>query len=402
LLCFPDRNRQLPVFRTMSTRVAPRREWSSGSVDQLSSLTPLLGVAALWVVIFHFCWHIPTIHPERYTGAVYKGYLAVDVFFVLSGFVITHVYKDGFARRVTAWRYRNFLKARVARLYPLHVAVLLLFVATAIAERAATYALNGSFDPIPLVGERSLSGFFANLVMLQGLWARQLSWNDPAWSISLEFLAYLLFPLLFPVLWRARRVGKAAIGCLLLAVLVWLAYCTGDYFNQWNGPYAILRCLTEFLVGSLLYSVYQSGLFAPVLASDGALLAVALLLGALLHIAAPDLGIIALFPLLILAAVRNTGHCARLLNSAPLLWLGDISYSLYLLHWFVLFLVTEAMRLLPGIDLGRLPLGTSLSLMAMMIGVSLALATLSFRFIEVTGRRWLRERLDVRRPVAVA
>jgi len=324
--------------------------------------------------------------------------LAVDVFFVLSGFVITHVYKDGFARRVTAWRYRNFLKARVARLYPLHVAVLLLFVATAIAERAAAYALNGSFDPIPLVGERSLSGFFANLVMLQGLWARQLSWNDPAWSISLEFLAYLLFP----VLWRARRVGKAGIGCLLLAVLVWLAYCTGDYFNQWNGPYAILRCLTEFLVGSLLYSVYQSGLFAPVLASDGALLAVALLLGALLHIAAPDLGIIALFPLLILAAVRNTGHCARLLNSRPLLWLGDISYSLYLLHWFVLFLVTEVVRRLAGIDFVTLPLGTSLSLMVAMIGLSLALAALSFRFIEVTGRRWLRRRLDVRRPLPVA
>ncbi len=243
----------------MDTRVAPGSEWSSGSVEQLASLTPLRGVAALWVVIFHFCWRIPTIHPERYTGAVYKGYLAVDVFFVLSGFVITHVYKDGFARRVTAWRYRNFLKARVARLYPLHVAMLLLFAATAMAERAAAYALNGSFDPIPLVGERSLSGFFANLVMLQGLWARQLSWNDPAWSISLEFLAYLLFPLLFPVLWRARRVGKAGIGCLLLAVLGWLAYCTGDYFNQWNGPYAILRCLTEFLVGSLLYSVYQSG-----------------------------------------------------------------------------------------------------------------------------------------------
>ena len=88
-------------FGNMDTPVAPRRaradagdnqrrrERSSGSVEQLSSLTPLRGVAALWVVIFHFCWHIPTIHPERYTGAVYKGYLAVDVFFVLSGFVIT-------------------------------------------------------------------------------------------------------------------------------------------------------------------------------------------------------------------------------------------------------------------------------------------------------------------------
>src|SRR6202048_2910035 len=137
------------------------RQRSSRPPEQLASLTPLRGIAALWVVIFHFCWYFPAVHPERYTGAVYKGYLAVDVFFVLSGFVITHVYKDGFARRVTAWWYRNFLKARGARLYSLHVAVVFLFVATAIAERAATYALNGSFDPIPLVGERSLSGFFA-------------------------------------------------------------------------------------------------------------------------------------------------------------------------------------------------------------------------------------------------
>src|SRR5690348_14024640 len=167
------------------------RARSFGSAEQLSSLTPLRGIAALWVVLFHFCWYLPAIHPERYTGIVYKGYLAVDLFFVLSGFVITHVYKEGFARRVTVWRYRDFLKARVARIYPLHIAVLLLFVAAAIAERAATYALNGSIEPIPLIGERSLGGLLANLVMLPstsstGLCCSSLSrWHDcPLGSIS--------------------------------------------------------------------------------------------------------------------------------------------------------------------------------------------------------------------------
>src|SRR4029077_5875685 len=109
------------------------RERPSGSAQQLASLTPLRGIAALWAVLFHFCWYFPAIHPERYTGAVYKGYLAVDLFFVLSGFVITHVYREGFARRVTGRRYWDFLKARVARVYPLHLTVLLIFVATAIA-----------------------------------------------------------------------------------------------------------------------------------------------------------------------------------------------------------------------------------------------------------------------------
>src|SRR5204863_195156 len=170
------------VYVKMDRRIALQRDRAadgdggrkpfSKPPEQLASLTPLRGIAALWVVIFHFCWYFPAVHPERYTGAVYKGYLAVDMFFVLSGFVITHVYKGGFAHRVTGRCYRDFLKARVARIYPLHITVLLLFVATATVERAASYALKGSFEPIPLIGERSLGGFFANVVMLQGLWAR--------------------------------------------------------------------------------------------------------------------------------------------------------------------------------------------------------------------------------------
>jgi peptidoglycan/LPS O-acetylase OafA/YrhL len=251
------------------------------------------------------------------------------------------------------------------------------------------------------LGERSVGGFFANLVMLQGLWARELSWNDPAWSISLEFLAYLLFPLLFPVSWRARPAAKAGLCGLLLVVLGWLAYRTGGYFNQWNGTYAILRCLPEFLAGMLLYSFYQNGIFASVLASDAVLAAIVLPLAALLHLGAPDLAIIPLFPLLILAAVRNRGRFSPLLNSPPLVWLGDISFSLYLLHWFVLFIATEIARRLPGLDFANLPLASSLALIAALMAVSLTLATLSFRFIEVTGRRWLRQRLDFGRPVAV-
>lgn len=85
------------------------------SVEPLPSLTPLRGIAALWVVLFHYCWHFPAVHPDRYTGAVYKGYLAVDLFFMLSGFVISHVYHRVFAKQVTGRHYRDFLKARVAR-----------------------------------------------------------------------------------------------------------------------------------------------------------------------------------------------------------------------------------------------------------------------------------------------
>jgi peptidoglycan/LPS O-acetylase OafA/YrhL len=176
-------------------------------VEHLPSLTPLRGIATLSVVLFPFCWRFPHLHPGDY-GIVREGYLVVDVFFVLSGFVISHVYKDIFASECTCRGYCDFLKARIARIYPLHLAMLMVFLAAVALERAAIRLTGGHVGPVPLTGERSVAGLFANLAMLQGLWARGLSWDNPAWSISLEFIAYLPFPLLFPWLWRGR--GRAA------------------------------------------------------------------------------------------------------------------------------------------------------------------------------------------------
>ena len=376
---------------TDRTAVAPR---PARPVEHLPALTPLRGIAALWVVLFHFCWRFPNVQPNDY-GVVREGYLAVDMFFVLSGFVISHVYKDSFAKQCTVSGYADFLKARIARIYPLHLVMLVVFLAAVALDRAANSLAGGSIAPVPLTGERSVAGLFANLAMLQGVWARGLSWNNPAWSISLEFIAYLLFPLLFPWLWRARMRGKAMAGLFAFAALAGLAWHTGDDLNQWNGLPAILRCLPEFLVGVLIYSIYDQGLFARLLASD---LALGLALAAvclLVHSAASDLGIVLLFPVLILAAVRNEGRLHGLLNAAPLRWLGDISYSLYLVHWFVLCALLEMVRWLPGLTLRQLPATASLLTALSLIVVSMALATITHRLIEVRGRRWLRQRLVV-------
>src|SRR5690606_3845377 len=161
----------------------------------LRILTPLRGIAALWVVIYHFGdQYLPALRPEQAGHLVGKGYLAVDLFFMLSGFVLAHVYHADFTR-FDPGRYRDFLAARVARLYPLHLLVLLAFVVTAIAGRLFEFVLTGQFERLPLDGAHSITALLANLLMLQGLAAGELSWNYPAWSISVEFFAYLLFPL---------------------------------------------------------------------------------------------------------------------------------------------------------------------------------------------------------------
>lgn len=171
----------------------------------LRILTPLRGIAALWVVVYHFGGqYLPALQPEQAGQLVGKGYLAVDLFFMLSGFVLTHVYHAEFAR-FDPGRYRDFLAARIARLYPLHVLVLFAFVTTAIAGRLFEFVQTGHFERLPLEGAHSMLALLANLVMLQGLDAGELSWNYPSWSISVEFLAYLVFPLAIGPIWRADR-----------------------------------------------------------------------------------------------------------------------------------------------------------------------------------------------------
>lgn len=379
-----------------SNNISQRARTSpSGRAEQLPSLTPLRGIGALWVTIFHFGSHFPNVHASDY-GFVSEGYLAVDMFFVLSGFVISHVYKDSFASKCTERDYCDFLKARIARIYPLHFIMLMVFLAAVGLETAAVSFAGGGVGPVPLTGERSVAGVFANLAMLQGLWAQGLSWNNPAWSISLEFIAYLLFPLLFPLLWRSPR-GKATAGLLAFLALVGLAWHTGDDFNQWNGLPAIMRCLPEFFLGVLVYNIYYQGWFARLLASDLVLGLVLVALCALVHDVASDLCIVLLFPWLIVAAVRNEGLLRNLLNAAPLRWLGDVSYSLYLVHWFVLFALVQSAQRLAGLDLQHFPAAASLGATLLLIAVSIALAGVTHRAVEVRAGKWLRRRLAVRR-----
>jgi peptidoglycan/LPS O-acetylase OafA/YrhL len=360
------------------------------AVSQLPSLTSLRGLAALWVVLFHYtALYFPRLDMTGHSSLIGKGYLAVDLFFMLSGFVMTHVYYRAFCASVKE-NYRSFLVARVARLYPLHVVVLLLFVATALLVQLLAYGSTGIAEAIPLTGTRSLAAAIANLFMLQGLSAEHLSWNYPSWSISVEFMAYLAFPLILPVVWRASERAKLVVLAAICAALSLFAYLSGDDFNQWGGPLVLLRCLPEFLLGTLIYSAYRARLWTDWLAADAAglvILAVAILC---LHLRAPDLLIVALFPVLVLAAVGNTGNIARLVNVAPLIWLGEISYSLYLIHGFVQYAATQALDHYGVHERAELSIGVSLALLVLMLIACFAGAHLSYRGIEIGWRKHLR------------
>ena len=375
---------------TPATDTRPARGRSNAPASELHSLTSLRELAALWVVLFHYsAIYFPRLDVGNYTSFIAKGYLAVDLFFMLSGFVMTHVYYRAFSQSITK-HYRNFLVARIARLYPLHLLVLLLFVATAFTSQLLSYVKTGSFQGIPLEGPRSFGALVANLFMLQGLAAGELSWNYPAWSISIEFIAYLGFPFALPAIWRAKAPAKFMIALFLVAAMGLLALVTRDNFNQWNGPITLLRCLPEFILGTLLYIVYRSGSYNGLLKADSLAIGILAAVILCLHFGGPDFLMACLFAGLILAAASNSRVVARCLNVAPLLWLGSVSYSLYLLHGFVQFLATNFLNSFGFHDRAYLSTSLSLVLMTVMVAACLISSAITYWSVETVWRKYLR------------
>jgi peptidoglycan/LPS O-acetylase OafA/YrhL len=263
---------------------------------QLPSLTALRGIAALWVVLYHYSVQcFSHLDATPYTYLIHKGYLAVDMFFMLSGFVMAHVYHRSFSESITPRNYWSFMAARIARIYPLHLMILLLFVATAVAWHLTAGSSRSALRDVPLQGPQSVEAFVANVFMLQGLDAGKLSWNYPSWSISVEFVAYLLFPLLLPTIWRASGRTKVIVCLFLFALLVLLANLTQGSFDQWDGPITLLRCLPEFILGTLLYCAYRAAPPNLWLKRDTVAFLMVTMVVLTLHLNAPDLIVTGLF-----------------------------------------------------------------------------------------------------------
>ncbi len=362
----------------------------------ISSLTPLRGIAAVWVVVFHVdeilgFAGLQHLLPREATGLLARGYLWVDFFFVLSGFIICHVYGARFTSGFSGRRLRAYLVARFSRLYPLHL--------FSLAAVAATYGVIVGFVP-----ERLIPPVFAALHAPEALpyhfllahamgFLDILTWNVPSWSISAEWWTYLAALLLFPLLNTGKRLTAWLTIAGALAALQGLVHYgpTGNLNVTYD--LGFLRCLFEFAVGIGVYQLFK-GRSGHWLRHDAAFAAVALLVLALLHSRLPDLLLVPAFSLLVLAAAYNEGRAQALLNARPLRWLGDVSYSVYMMQgiWLISFWIA-----LQAASAGDLPLAVTppvayLFLIAVVAAV-LATAAFTYPHVEVRCRRWLRRAL---------
>lgn len=348
----------------------------------IHAFTGVRAVGALAVMVWHLREVAYVLMPSTTAASplIDIGVLGLDAFFVLSGFVIAHNYADRLAvldrRKLLA-----YLGARFARVYPVHLFALLgtaLLVAY-VARLGGTLSTATSFTAVSFVG---------NVFMMQGLPGVD-AWNVPSWSVSCEFAAYLVFPLVAARLVRLRW----PVAVLLAGVLVGAQ--TAALFALRDTAFIIpalhwLQITGEFGAGALLWLAWRhrgrSGPWWDVVAigAVGGIVAIVAWWGQ------PFFAAIPLVPVLIVAVAGSTGPVHAFLTARPVTWVGERSYSIYLTHSPVI--MVAVLFVVPPAEYLDAPTWQKVTLVAGCAVASLVVGAVVHAAVEEPSRRWLRSR----------
>ncbi|CAN5254611.1 acyltransferase [soil metagenome] len=355
-------------------------------------LDALRGLCALLVVFFH----LPVSSHLHPLPLFRHGYLFVDFFFVLSGFVIAHAYggRLGSIRDVAP-----FIAKRLGRVWPLHAVMLAAFIGIELCR--LWFHIDAA---TPFVRDRSMGAIFTNLLLVQSFDIHDyLTWNGPAWSISVEMGAYVLFAAVMVL--APRRFVPLSLIIVVAGALIVLAFAPRFMNTTYN--FGFPRAAYGFFLGCLVHRIWlrTPPAFSPVVA--GWLQAVCLVLvGAYVTYAQGPWTVAAplFFAVSIWIFAEERGLVSRVLSVRPMLALGHWSYSIYMVHMFVItvmLILARKAHIMPGgrrIDFGSPWLNDlfALAIIGLIIGVSV----LTYRFIEIPGRdavnAWLAGRKAVR------
>ncbi|WP_145007018.1 acyltransferase family protein [Pseudomonas oryzihabitans] len=302
-------------------------------MERFVALDSFRGLLAVAVVLFHT--YVAQAASEN--PLIANAYLFVEFFFVLSGFVLMHTYET---RLRTLCDYRDFAISRSARLLPLHLAMLGLYVLLETGRLLAEHLGIGFNDPA-FSGATAPEQFLPNLLLLQS-WLGQAitgSFNYPSWSISIEYYLYLVFGMLV-----LKGQGHHRQWFLVIALLAFVQLL----FPVLPLKTEIFRGLSCFFAGACTYRLYAWIKRQNPDSFGGTLLELACLIAAI-AVMTSDLpvakkGVLAslVFCVTILTFAFERGLVSSVLHHRYFVRLGMLSYSIYLCHAAVIFLFKSA------------------------------------------------------------
>jgi peptidoglycan/LPS O-acetylase OafA/YrhL len=358
---------------------------ASGDRPLIAALTGIRAIAAFWVVLFHFRAELVGLLPglSPLLPFATAGRLGVDLFFILSGFILTYNYSDTF-RSVHLAGYGRFLWLRLARIYPVHLFTLAVLLGIVSGARVLGLPVN----PPEMYSIRTL---ITNVLMVNAWGGMELSWNYPAWSISAEWFAYLAFPLAGLVLARTRSTRTALVGIVAATASMYTMFVV--FPTAWPFPAPLIRIGAEFIIGCLLCIAYRGRLgrdWPWPLIGTSALLG-SMITGTWLETAGrPAIWAVPGLAIAILALARaDSGAVYRWLSSQHMIFLGQVSYALYMTH--AICQLVLARLVFPAAVDSSLPI--RLCVVAGYAGVIVATAVMVYRFVEEPSRRWMRRQL---------
>ena len=351
--------------------------------DKILYLESLRGIAALVVAIYHL--DSGSIFNNPFTK---NGWLMVDFFFILSGFVIALNYQNKIKSLANVY---NFQARRFLRLYPLHILTLFVWLgiesAKYVAEvRFGLVANNAAFST------NDFASFVQNIFLLQNLLSDTLTWNRPGWSISAEFYTYIVFALIV----LATRGSKLVISALAFVISV--AAFMFLVRNSMAPEHGFVRCLFSFFMGVLALN-FCNAFKIKVPSFVSYLLMILAIYLVCISNGEYSIGInifipfCFLFLLLSLILSPDDNFLKRMLDNSYLVYLGTISYGIYMIHTALWWAATQTFRFVFEFETtvnaeGATELvfnSTLISNAVMVVGLALLifLAHLSYKFIEM-------------------
>ncbi len=357
---------------------------------ELKPLTGIRGIAALLIAAYHFS--------TTKTGNLHNlisldgAYLAVDAFFILSGFVLALSYARSFSGVITGENYRSFLLKRFLRIYPAYFCILLIYV--------AKITVNISGDGAG--AKFTTTDYFSNFLMLNTWAIDAKAIIGPSWSVCVEIFCYLLFPLLIMIIARSRPSALLTmlIGFIGIIVVSRSGEGAGGELDVVFGNtfYPVLRALCGFSIGIAGFYLWANSRLVSDTKS-GTYLCVALVgLGLAAAIGAPDIALYVFIAAAVILTATPSSASQMLFGNPVSHFLGKVSYSLYLIHSL---LITVFVKLVPLLTTKIGYPAAYFSALLIYLVFSVACASVSYSLFEVRARKFL-EKVVLRPAPAIA